>query len=74
MEYYNDIFDVPDDLSDNDDHNDDEDINKILDEYRQDFDFNYLNTNVDREEMIIEQDDITTNDNQVITIYYFIYI
>ncbi|CAF1538391.1 unnamed protein product, partial [Adineta steineri] len=64
MEYFNDIFDVPDDLSDNDDHNDTEDLNKILEEYRQDFDFNYLNTNVDHEEMIIEQDDITTNDNQ----------
>ncbi|CAF4217810.1 unnamed protein product, partial [Adineta steineri] len=66
MEYYNDIFDVPDDLSDKDDHNDTEDINKILDEYRQDFDFNYLNTNVDHEEMIIEQDNITTNDHQIV--------
>ncbi|CAF3650426.1 unnamed protein product, partial [Adineta steineri] len=66
MDYFNDIFDVPDDLSDNDDHNDDEDTNKILEEYNQDFDFIYLNTNVDHEEMIIEQDDITTNDHQIV--------
>ncbi|CAF1459863.1 unnamed protein product, partial [Adineta steineri] len=66
MEYFNDIFDVPDDLSDNDDHNNTEDTNKILEEYNEDFDFNYLNTNVDHEEMIIEQDDITTNDNQIV--------
>ncbi|CAF1505365.1 unnamed protein product, partial [Adineta steineri] len=66
MDYFNDIFDVPDDLSDNDDHNTTEDTNKILEEYNEDFDFNYLNTNVDHEVMIIEQDDITTNDNQIV--------
>ena len=67
MEWLDDIFDV----LDNDDDNDDE-ISNVVDEYNQDFDFDYINTNVDEEAMIIEDDSFTDDDdhdNKVNSIY-----
>ena len=66
MEWLHDIFDV----LDNDDDNDDE-ISNVVDEYNQDFDFDYINTNVDGEAMIIEDDSFIydDHDNKVNSIY-----
>lgn len=54
MEYFDALFDILND----DDGGDvqEEKLENILDEYYQDFDFDYFDTNVDEEEMIIEDD------------------
>ena len=66
MEWFDDIFDVLDNDYDNDDE-----ISDVIDEYNQDFDFDYINTNVDGEAMIIEDDSLTDgdHDNKVNSIY-----
>jgi len=52
MDWFDDIFDI---VNDDDDNN--EELENIMEEYNQDFDFDYIDTNVDEEEMIIENDD-----------------
>ncbi|CAF2844990.1 unnamed protein product [Rotaria sp. Silwood2] len=48
MEWCNDVFDIL--------NEDDEDLESIMEEYNQDFDFDYLNTTIDEEEMSIEEE------------------
>jgi len=45
-----DIFDILDDDVEDDDEG--EDLENIIEEYNQDFDFDYIDTNVDEEEMM----------------------
>jgi hypothetical protein len=52
MDWFDDIFDIA-----NDDDDNNEELESIMEEYIQDFDFDYIDTNVDEEEMIIENDD-----------------
>ena len=68
MECFDDLFDI----LDNDDDNDDDELSNVIEEYNQDFDFDYINTNVDEEAMIIEDDSLTDNDhsNKVNLIYF----
>ncbi|CAF4090289.1 unnamed protein product [Rotaria sordida] len=57
MEWFDDQFDILNDDNSN------EDLENIMEEYNEDFDFDHLNTfNLNEEEMIIAEDMITTND------------
>jgi hypothetical protein len=64
--FYDHIFDIPDHSpGDDDDGNDNtEEHGQILEEYNQDFDFNYIYTNVDEEDMINGDDDTNTDVNE----------
>jgi len=58
MEWSDDIFDVPDNDNDND-----AELSNAIEEYNQDFDFDYLHTNVDEELMVIEDDTLIDEDH-----------
>jgi hypothetical protein len=58
MEWFDDIFDVLDIDDDND-----AELSNALEEYNQDFDFDYLHTNVDEELMVIEDDSLIDDDH-----------
>ena len=68
MEWFDDVFDILDDADDDD--NDNDVVENKIEEYNQDFDFDYIATNVDEEEMVIEDHSITSDshNNQVKTI------
>jgi len=64
--WVDDVFDILDD----DDDNDNDELKNKIEEYYQDFDFDYIDTNVDEEEMAVEDASKTNDDqdNQVKTI------
>jgi hypothetical protein len=64
MEYEEDIFDILD-VDDGDDDDDDDTLESTILEYEQDFDFDYICTNVDEEEMVDDDDD---DDDHVVNI------
>ena len=57
MERFGNIFDIPEDWPGDDAGNNNQESEIRLEEYYQDFDFNYIYTNVDIEEMITEEND-----------------
>jgi hypothetical protein len=63
----NDIFDIIND----DEQDDTEEVENITEEYNTDFDFDYINTNVDDEEMMMMIEDEKVN---IIYILYFMKI
>jgi hypothetical protein len=60
----NDIFDIIND----DEQDDTEEVENITEEYNTDFDFDYINTNVDDEEMMMMIEDEKVN------IIYILYL
>jgi hypothetical protein len=61
MEWFYDIFDI---LNDDDDDEPEEELENIIEEYYQDFDFDNIDTNVDDEEMMFENDSLTKHDHE----------
>ena len=59
MAWFNDVFDI---LDDDDQNNDNAELENILEQYNQNFDFDFINTNVDEEDMVIEDDNLTDDD------------
>ena len=59
MVWFNDVFDI---LDDDDQNNDNAELENTLEQYNQNFDFDFINTNVDEEDMVIEDDNLTDDD------------
>ena len=59
MAWFNDVFDI---LDDDDQNNENAELENILDRYNQNFDFDFINTNVDEEDMVIEDDSLADDD------------
>ena len=59
MAWFNDVFDI---LDDDDQNNENAELENILEQYNQNFDFDFINTNVDEEDMVIEDDNLTDDD------------
>ncbi|CAF1249427.1 unnamed protein product [Adineta ricciae] len=64
MNWRDHVFDIPDYLDQNATDNDDGHQETIFDEYLIDFDFDYVHTNVDQEEMIVTVETKRTHDKQ----------
>ena len=59
LAWFNDVFDI---LDDDDQNNDDAELENILEQYNQNFDFDFINTNVDEEDMVIEDGSLADDD------------
>ena len=59
MAWFNDVFDI---LHDDDQNNDNAELENILEQYNQNFDFDFINTNVDEEDMVIQDDSLADDD------------
>ena len=59
MAWFNDVFDI---LDDDDQNNENTELENILEQYNQNFDFDFINTNVDEEDMVIEDDSVADDD------------
>ena len=53
------MFDI---LDDDDQNNENTELENILEQYNQNFDFDFINTNVDEEDMVIEDDSLADDD------------